>query len=128
MPISTTPAFQEALGRALEEYLQDPSSIGLTSDLAVLALTHVALPVYADLGGALLMRSTGEILLIHSNQKWSAVSEWSVVTNAQLLDVAYSACQRRYPTLREFLPRVVPPLVELRHLTIGSSDRGPRIR
>ena len=31
----------------------NPSSIGLTSDLAILARTHIALPVYADMGGAL---------------------------------------------------------------------------
>jgi hypothetical protein len=102
--------------------LRDPSSIGLTSDLAVLALTHGALPVHADLGGALLMRPTGEVLLVHSNQEWTAASEWSIVTEAQLLDVAYAACQGRYPTLREFLPRV-PPLVTLRDLTVGRSNR-----
>jgi hypothetical protein len=100
MPISARPAFQDALGRALQAYLQDPLSIGLTSDLAILARTHIALPVYADMGGALLMRSTGEVLLVHSNQEWTVSSEWSLVTEAQLLDVAYAACQSRYPTLR----------------------------
>src|ERR1700691_2783399 len=104
MPISATPALQDALVRALEVYLQDPSSIGLTSELAVLAQAHGALPVYADLGGALLIRRTGDVLSVHSNQEWTAASEWSVVTDAQWLDVAYVACERRYPTLREFLP------------------------
>jgi hypothetical protein len=127
MPISATAAFQDALVHALEVYLQDPSSIGLTTDLAVLARAHGALPVYADLGGALLIRSTGEVLLVHSNQEWTADSEWSVVTEAQSLQIAYLACGRRYPTLREFLPSV-PALIELRHLTIGSSDRGSRLR
>jgi hypothetical protein len=123
MPISATPAFQDALVHALAVYLQDPSSIGLTSELAVLAQAHGALPVYADLGGALLIRRTGEVLSVHSNQEWTAASEWSVVTEAQWLEVAYVACERRYPTLREFLP-TVPDVVRHRLLTIGSSDRG----
>jgi hypothetical protein len=127
MPISATPAFQDALVLALEAYLEDPSSIGLTSELAVLAQAHGALPVYADLGGALLIRCTGEVLSVHSNQEWTAASEWSVVTEAQWLEVAYVACERRYPTLREFLP-AVSEVVRHRLLTIGSSDRGSRLR
>jgi hypothetical protein len=124
MPISATSAFQDALVRALEVYLQDPSSIGLTSDLAVLARAHDALPVYADLGGAMLIRSTGEVLLVHSNQKWTAQSEWSVVNEAQSLEIAYAACKERYPTLREFLPGV-PALVRLEQLL---ANRGPHLR
>jgi hypothetical protein len=125
--MSATPAFQDALVHALEVYLQDPSSIGLTSDLVVLAQAHGALPVYADLGGALLIRRTGEVLSVHSNQEWTAASEWSVVTEVQWLEVAYVACERRYPTLREFLP-TVSDVVRHRLLTIGSSDRGSRLR
>jgi hypothetical protein len=120
MPISATPAFQDALVHALEVYLQDPSSIGLTSELAVLAQAHGALPVYADMGGALLIRRTGEVLSVHSNQEWSAASEWSVVTEALWLNIAYVACERRYPALREFMP-TVPDVVRHRLLTIGSS-------
>jgi hypothetical protein len=123
MPISATPAFQDALVRALEAYLQDPSSIGLTIDLAVLAQAHGALPVYADIGGAMLIRRTGEVLLVHSNQEWTAASEWSVVTEAQWLEVAYVSCERRYPTLRGLLS-AVSDVVRHRLLTIGSNDRG----
>jgi hypothetical protein len=123
MPISATPEFQDALVSALEVYLQDPSSIGLTSDLAVLAQALGALTVYADIGGAMLVRRTGEVLFVHSNQEWTAASEWSVVTEAQWLEVAIVSCERRYPTLRGFLP-TVSDVVRHRLLTIGLSDHG----
>jgi hypothetical protein len=96
--------FRDALVRALDTYLQDPSSLGLTSDLAILAQAHNALPVYADMGGALLIRSTGEVLLVHSNQEWTASAESSVVTDAQWIAVAYTACEKRFPPLRGLRP------------------------
>jgi hypothetical protein len=71
----------------------------------------------------MLIRRTGEVLFVHSNQEWTAASEWSIVTEAQWLEVAYVACERRYPTLQEFLP-TVSEVVRRRLLTIGSSDRG----
>jgi len=58
MPRPTSARFQEALLQALDAYLQDPSSLGLTSDLAILARAHLALPVRADMGGTLLMRAS----------------------------------------------------------------------
>jgi hypothetical protein len=99
-----TAEFRDALAHALDIYLQDPSSIGLTSDLAILARAHNALPVYADMGGALLIRPSGEVLLVHSNQGWTATSECSVVTESQWIAVAYAACENRYPRLRGLLP------------------------
>jgi hypothetical protein len=104
MPNSTSPQFRDALVRELEVYLQNPSAIGLTSDLEILARTHSALPVRADMGGALFLRSTGEVLFIHSNQEWTAASECSVVNDAELIAVAYTACENRYPNLRDLLP------------------------
>jgi hypothetical protein len=104
MSRSATKEFREAFVLALAEYLLYPSSMKLTSDLAVLARAHGALPVYADMGAALLIRSTGEVIAVHSNQEWTAASEWSVVTEAQWIAVAYAACERRYPQLRGLLP------------------------
>lgn len=104
MPNSTWPQFRDALAHELEVYLQDPSAIGLTIDLAILARTHAALPVRADMGGALFLRSTGEVLFIHSNQEWTAASECTVVTDAERIAVAYTACENRYPNLRDLLP------------------------
>ena len=104
MPRPTSAQFREALLQALDDYLEDPSSLGLTIDLAILARAHMALPVRADMGGALLMRASGEIVFVHSNQDWTATSEYSVVTDPQLISVAYTACELRYPKLYELLP------------------------
>ena len=104
MPKSALPQFRDALLHELGIYLQDPSAIGLTSNLAVLARAHSALPVRADMGGVLLVRSTGEVLFIHSDQDWIAESECSLVTGAEWIAVAYTACEGRYPRLRNLLP------------------------
>lgn len=102
-----TANLRDALIHALHDYLKDPSSLELTVDLAILAQAHNALPVYADMGGALLIRSTGEVLLFHSNQEWSATAECSVVVDAMWIAVAYFACEKRYPALRGLLPSTV---------------------
>ena len=101
MPRPTSARFRDGLLKALDAYLQDPSSLGLTSDLAIIARAHMALPVRADMGGALLMRTSGEIVFVHSNQEWTATSEYSDVTDPQLISVAYTACELRYPKLNE---------------------------
>jgi hypothetical protein len=50
------PNVEEEIRAALLEYLKDPTVFGLTTDLATLARALDALPVYADIGAALLIR------------------------------------------------------------------------
>ena len=84
---------------ALATYLKDPSKLGLTTDLAVLARGLVALPVYADMGGALLVRPSGDVLVVHSNQEWTERAEFEVVDDPVWISRAYDACAQRFPQL-----------------------------
>jgi|SRR5882672_3759569 len=106
MPTAPSAAakFQRAHGLALEGYLRDPSSIGLTVDLGILARVHSALPVYAHMGGALLISSTGQVLQFDSNKEWTASSNCTVITEDKWISVAFGACEQRYPQLRGLLP------------------------
>jgi hypothetical protein len=89
-----------AIRAVLSGYLQDPTILGLTTDLAILARSLDALPVYADIGGALLIRPSGEVLEVHSNQRWETQSEHELVTDPETRRVAYESCARRFPSLR----------------------------
>lgn len=96
---------EAAIRAALVEYLRDPASLGLTTDLAALARTLVALPVYADMGAALLIRPTGEVLSVHSNQPWHESSEFEVVASVETRRSAWKSCAQRYPALRAIAER-----------------------
>ena len=86
---------------ALAEYLQDPTKVGLDTELVVLARALSALPVYEDMGGVLLIRPSGEVLVVHSNQEWTDRAECEVVTDAEWISHAYDSCIQRYPKLQE---------------------------
>lgn len=88
---------------ALAAYLSDPTQLGLTTDLAVLARSLEALPVYADLGGALLIRPSGEVLLVHSDQPWDATSKFEVEARPEWRRLAFEACSRRFPALDDVM-------------------------
>ena len=88
---------------AIKAYLDDPSSIELTTDLAVLARVFDALPVYADIGGALLVRVDGSVMSVHSNQVWDDASEWEKVDDPSWLRIAYEAGAERHPIARNVL-------------------------
>ena len=91
---------QSEIRAVLAEYLRDPTALGLTTDLAVLAREFDALPVYADMGGALLIRANGEVLSVHSNQAWDETAEFEVEASAERLRTAWQSCAQRYPALR----------------------------
>jgi hypothetical protein len=94
---------------AIAVYLKDPASLGLTTDLAVLARTLNALPVYADVGGALLIRPSGEVLEVGSDQSWASASlDFSVVVDPKWISLAYDKCALRYPSLRHTIMRFRP--------------------
>ena len=97
MPTSEADA---AFRSALSSYLKDPASLGLATDLAVLAEALGALPVYADIGGAMLIRPSGEVLLVHSNQTWDAASSFEVQSDPHWRRIAFDSCVERFPSLR----------------------------
>jgi hypothetical protein len=94
----------------LAAYLSAPSLIGAilenNEDLPVLARTLGALPVYADIGGALLLRPSGEVLFVHSNQVWDASAEVKVERREEWIGEAYSSCARRFPSLGDAVRRL----------------------
>jgi hypothetical protein len=88
---------------AIKAYLDDPSSIDLTTDLAVLARAFDALPVYADIGRALLVRVDGSVMSVHTNQVWDDAAEWEKVDDPSWLRIAYEAGAERHPIARDIL-------------------------
>ena len=86
---------------ALAEYLQDPTKVGLDTELVILARALSALPVYEDMGGVLLIRPSGEVLVVHSNQEWTDRAECEVVTDTEWISHAYDSCIQRYPKLQD---------------------------
>jgi hypothetical protein len=88
---------------ALSAYLADPAILGLTKDLAVPARTLNALPVYADIGGALLIKPSGEVLCVHSDQAWNEASQYRAETDPARIDLAYATCAVRFPALRDVI-------------------------
>lgn len=104
------PNVDQEISAVLAAYLRDPSLIGpileKNEDLPVLARAFNALPVYADIGGALLVRPSGEVLFVHSNQAWDASAVVEVERREKWVGEAYSACARRFPSLRETTDRL----------------------
>jgi hypothetical protein len=92
----------EILG-ALAEYLKDPRKPGLDPELAVLARGLCALPVHADMGGALLLRPSGDVLIVNSNEEWTEKADYEVVTDPKSISRAYDSCARRYPKLQRVI-------------------------
>lgn len=91
--------------RALVAYLADPSILTMGPGLVVVASYLHALPVYLDMGGALLLRPDGQILSVHADQKWCADSEWEVVTDARWRTVALITASERFSNLAFLRPQ-----------------------
>ncbi|MGH9870579.1 MAG: hypothetical protein ACREAA_20775 [Candidatus Polarisedimenticolia bacterium] len=91
--------------RVIRAYLEDPAILrGLTLDLVSLARRFDALPVSADMGGALLIRPSGEVILVHSNQPWGLESEHEVVTDPGWRTIAFVEAGERFPSLSFLRP------------------------
>src|SRR6185436_11799107 len=110
-----TSEVEQELAAALREYLRDPSLIGAVlernPDLPVLARALHALPVYADIGGALLITTAGKVLLVHSNQAWDESAEFEVETRGEWVREAFASCASRFPALTDVV----------KHLTAASN-------
>lgn len=86
---------------AIDSYLQDPSQLSLTTELAFLARNLMALPVHADMGAALLIRPNGDVLGVSTDQSWTDSGPISrVVTESDIIALAYDKCVMRFPHLR----------------------------
>ena len=92
---------------AIVSYLNDPSQLQLTANLVSLARTLDALPIYADMGGALLIRPTGEVLEVPIDQSWTdSAPNYRVVDDPTWIKHAYDKCALRYPQLRDTIARI----------------------
>jgi hypothetical protein len=100
MSVDRTPNVEAEILGALAEYLKDPRKVGLDTELAVLARGLCALPVYADMGGVLLIRPSGDVVIVNSNQDWTEKAEYEVVTDPEWISRAYDFCVKRYPKLQ----------------------------
>ena len=96
---------QDVIRLAIAEYLANPGRIGLTTDLAALAKRFHALPTYADMGGALLVRCDGTVLVVHSNQAWDETSdlEFEEETDPFWVDIAYKTGAEKHPRAENVL-------------------------
>ena len=89
---------------ALDTYLRLPAAAGLPSEVLPLARQLSALPVYVDIGGAILIRPDGTVLEVHSNQSWEGGVESRSLTEPRDLLLARVAASRTWPTLASLAP------------------------
>jgi hypothetical protein len=106
MSADRMPSVEAEILGALAEYLKDPRKLGLDTDLAVLARGLCALPVHADMGGVLLIRPSGDVVMVNSNQEWTERAECEVVTDPEWISRAYDSCVLRYPKLRRTIEQL----------------------
>lgn len=93
---------------ALREYLARPRSYSLPVEAELFAKTLHALPAYADIGAALLIRPQGSVLSISSDQVWSEHSEWETVSDLAWINAAYLSAIQKHPNLKPLLPPKPP--------------------
>lgn len=94
-------SYRDLVCAAVQEFVtgQGPDKAGLKP----LAQAFQALPVYADMGGALLLKPNGEVLTVHTNQAWDARAEAAIERDPFWINVAYSRCWVQFPSLRDAL-------------------------
>ena len=95
VPINAT--HQQHIRDAISSYLANPSQLSLTQDLIEIVTRFDALPTYADMGAALLVKPNGIVLAVHSNQKWDARATSSIENDIKWKRVAYEKGAERFP-------------------------------
>jgi hypothetical protein len=101
------PSPEPLIREAIASYLKNPSQLELAEELVSLARALDALPVYADMGAALLIRPTGEVLSVSSDESWTVPApKYKVVTDPTWIERAYDKCALRYPRLRDTIDRL----------------------
>jgi hypothetical protein len=106
MSVDRMPSIEAEILGALAEYLKDPRKPGLDAELAVLARGLCALPVYADMGGVLLIRPSGDVLMVNANEEWTEKADYEVVIDPQWISRAYDICAQRYPKLQRVIEQL----------------------
>jgi hypothetical protein len=76
-----------------------------SGDYRSIATHHAALPIYADIGGCIALKPTGEWLFFHSNQRWDPPEEVEPMNDNEWRVVALLAAREKYPELAEMIPR-----------------------
>ena len=92
---------QQAIRDSLAEWLNDPH----LPDLAGLARNLEALPVYADMGAALLIRPDGTVISASTDQPWDETATASLETRSEWVQVAHLEAARRHAALTFLQPR-----------------------
>jgi len=84
----------------LEEYLKAPFD-----DMQEAARTHRALPVYADVGGVLFLKTDGDVLFRDSSKMEAGLNPEK---SLQWQTIARLAAAERFPELKELVPTRPP--------------------
>ncbi|WP_224371702.1 hypothetical protein [Hyalangium versicolor] len=86
--------------------LRDSTDTGpLGEDYRSIAIHYGALPLYADIGGCIALKPTGEWLFFHSNQRWNPPEEVEPLDANAWRAQALRVGSKKYPELAEMLPR-----------------------
>jgi hypothetical protein len=96
---------ESAVRTEIDRYLSDPQASSLATDLAAVARRATALPVYADMGGALLLAASGQILYVTSDQPWDENATWTLEADPRWTIVARIAACEQYPRLGFLRPK-----------------------
>ena len=89
---------------ALLAYLAHPEDGKVPTDLAPIARRWKALPVYADMGGALFITTAGDVLVVDSNQCWDESTELEVEISRRWRAAAFITAAEHYPQLAFLRP------------------------
>lgn len=101
-----------AVRMALEAYLASPGAAELPEEVRPVARGLGALPLYVDIGGALLLRPDGTLLEVHSNQSWADEVESRVLDGPRDLMLARVAAAHAWPALASLAPERPPGAVD----------------
>jgi hypothetical protein len=96
---------KRSVQRALSAYFDMPAVAPFPSSVLPVARHLQALPVYVDIGGALLLRPDGTVLEVHSNQSWDGPVESRDLEAERDLKLARVAAARSWPTLASLAPQ-----------------------
>ena len=94
---------QALIAAELEEFLRTPARSSLDMEIAAVARAAGALPAYADMGGVLFIRPTGEVLLA-AEDLLDEGAHWEVETEPMWINTALVSAARRYERLAFLRP------------------------
>jgi hypothetical protein len=93
--MTLTETERQAIRLVLAEWLEAPH----LPDLVPVARKLQALPVYADIGAALLVTLSGEVVAVSTDRPWDANAVASHDVGPEWARLAHLEASRRHPTL-----------------------------